>query len=110
MEVKAFGIEVCNLAPGEFATDIASRRYYTPLSPSSPYAEVYGRTIDLVNQHVNSGDDPILVAREIERIMNTPQPKIHYKVGPFLSKFSIVLKRILPDKRYEKMLMKHYRL
>ncbi|RZJ72939.1 SDR family oxidoreductase [Flavobacterium sp.] len=110
MEVKGFGIEVCNLAPGEFATDIASRRYYTPLSPSSAYAEVYGRTIELVNQHVNSGDDPIVVAYEVEKIINTTKPKIHYKVGPFLSKFSIVLKRILPDKTYEKMLMKHYKL
>lgn len=110
MEVKAFGIEVCNLAPGEFATDIASRRYYTPLSPASPYAEVYRRTIDLVNRHVDSGDDPIVVAHEIEKIINTARPNVHYKVGPFLSKFSIVLKRILPDKRYEKMLMKHYKL
>lgn len=110
MEVKPFGIEVCNLAPGEFATDIASRRYYTPLSLTSAYAETYGRTIELVNEHVSSGDDPVVVAHEIERIMHTAKPKIHYKVGPFLSKFSIVLKRILPDKQYEKMLMKHYKL
>ncbi|MBD3581184.1 SDR family oxidoreductase [Flavobacterium selenitireducens] len=110
MEVRPFGIKVCNLAPGEFATDIASRRYYTELSPASAYAEVYGRTLELINQQVSGGDDPVMVAYEIEKIINTPDPKIHYKVGPFLSKFSIVLKRILPDKTYEKMLMKHYRL
>ena len=33
-----------------------------------------------------------------------------YKVGTFMQKFSIVLKRILPDKVYEKLLMNHYKL
>ncbi|MGE4347993.1 MAG: short-chain dehydrogenase/reductase, partial [Flavobacteriaceae bacterium] len=42
--------------------------------------------------------------------INTEKPKIHYKVGMPLQKFSIVLKRILPDKMYEKMLMNHYKL
>ncbi|MDP5001565.1 MAG: short-chain dehydrogenase/reductase, partial [Flavobacterium sp.] len=37
-------------------------------------------------------------------------PKVHYKVGAFMQKFSIVLKRILPDTVYEKMLMNHYKL
>jgi hypothetical protein len=43
-------------------------------------------------------------------IIQNPDPKIHYKVGVFMQKFSIVLKRILPDKVYEKMLMNHYKL
>lgn len=110
MEVKPFGIEVCNLAPGEFATDIASRRYNTALQPDSAYAETYGRTVALVNQHVSGGNDPIMVAHTIEKIMETRQPAVHYKVGPFLSRFSIVLKRLLPDRMYERMLMKHYQL
>ncbi|MFK7749266.1 MAG: short-chain dehydrogenase/reductase, partial [Kordia sp.] len=44
------------------------------------------------------------------KIIETKKPKIHYKVGAFMQKFSIVLKRILPDKVYEKMLMNHYKL
>lgn len=110
MEVKPFGIEVCNLAPGEFATDIASRRYTTELRPDSAYSEPYGRIIDTINGHVSGGNDPVLIAHAVEKIMATHKPKIHYKVGPFLSKFSIVLKRALPDKMYEKMLMNHYKL
>ena len=37
MEVAQFGIEVCTLAPGDYATDIASRRYYQPNKKGSPY-------------------------------------------------------------------------
>jgi hypothetical protein len=50
------------------------------------------------------------MAEAIFAIIETPSPKIHYKVGSFLQKFSIVLKRILSDKQYEKMLMNHYKL
>ncbi|RZJ63340.1 MAG: SDR family oxidoreductase [Flavobacterium sp.] len=110
MEVKSFGIEVCNLAPGEFATDIAAHRYHVELSPASAYASTYGKTIDLINSQVSAGDDPIKLAEAVHKIITTEKPKIHYKVGPALSLFSIVLKRILPDKMYERMLMNHYKL
>jgi hypothetical protein len=50
------------------------------------------------------------MAKAIYKIIHTSNPKIHYKVGAFMQKFSIVLKRILPDKVYEKMLMNHYKL
>ena len=38
------------------------------------------------------------MAEAIYKIIETKNPKIHYKVGAFMQKFSIVLKRILPDK------------
>ena len=63
-----------------------------------------------MNSHVDSGDDPTLMAKAIYKIINTRKPKTHYKVGAFMQKFSIVLKRILPDKVYEKLLMNHYKL
>jgi hypothetical protein len=46
----------------------------------------------------------------IHQIINDKNPKLHYKVGAFMQKFSIVLKRILPDRIYERMLMNHYKL
>ncbi len=110
MEVKSFGIEVCNVAPGDFATNIASGRYHTPVFEDSPYKETYQQNLDLMNAHVDSGGDPIQMARTIYKIMNTQKPKIHYKVGDFMQKFSIVLKRILPDKAYERMLMNHFKM
>ncbi len=110
MEVKNFGIEVSNVAPGDFATNIASGRYHTPVFENSPYKKVYQENLDLMNAHVDSGGDPIEMAKAIYKVMNTSKPKIHYKVGDFMQKFSIVLKKILPDKIYEKLLMNHYKL
>jgi len=110
MEVKSFGIEVTNVAPGDFATNIASGRYHTPVFEDSPYKETYQQSLDLMDAHVDGGSDPIQMATAIYKIINTSKPKIHYKVGDFMQKFSIVLKRILPDKVYEKMLMKHFKM
>lgn len=109
MEVKPFGIEITNVAPGEFATNIAAHRYHVPVATNSAYSN-YERTVYVINSQVGGGDDPIKMGEAIFKIINTPKPKVHYKIGPFMSRFSIVLKRVLPDKMYEKMLMKHYKL
>src|SRR5690606_12801781 len=37
MEVKGFGVEITNIAPGDFATNIAAGRYHAPLKPESAY-------------------------------------------------------------------------
>ena len=110
MEVKSFGIKVTNVAPGDFATNIASGRYHTPVFEDSPYKENYQSNLNLMDSHVDSGSDPIEMAKEIYKIINTSNPKVHYKVGDFLQKFSIILKKVLPDTIYEKMLMNHYKL
>jgi len=110
MEVKNFGIEVTNVAPGDFATNIATSRYHTPVFDSSPYKKDYQKNLDLMDAHVDSGGDPVEMAKAIFKIIHDSHPRIHYKVGGFMEKFSIVLKRILPDTIYEKILMNHFKL
>lgn len=110
MEVRKFGIQITNVAPGDYDTDIASRRFHTKLDKNSPYHKEYGTSLDLMNNHVNNGADPKEVALLIEKIINSKNIKIHYKVGAFMQKFSVVLKQILPDKIFEKLLLNHYKL
>ena len=110
MELKPFGINITNVAPGDFATNIASGRFHAPVIKDSAYEVSYGATLKMMDEQVNSGNNPIEMAQAILNIIQTENPKIHYKVGSFIQKFSIVLKRILPDKVYEKMLMNHYKL
>jgi len=90
MELKPFNINMTNVAPGDFATNIAAGRYHAPVVQGSPYEKQYGDNLKLIDDHVDAGK--------------------HYKVGAFMQKFSIVLKRILPDKMYEKLLMNHYKI
>jgi NAD(P)-dependent dehydrogenase (short-subunit alcohol dehydrogenase family) len=110
MEVKSFGIQITNVAPGDFATNIAAGRFHAPLIQGSAYEKVYGTVLKTMDDHVDSGNNPNEMAEAVYQIIQKTNPKIHYKVGAFMQKFSIVLKRILPDKVYEKMLMNHYKL
>ncbi|WP_298883537.1 SDR family oxidoreductase [uncultured Polaribacter sp.] len=110
MEVKNFGINVVNVAPGDFATNIAAGRYHTPVFENSAYKKNYQMNLDLMDAHVDGGMDPLEMAKGVYKVINSKNPKIHYKVGGFMEKFSIVLKRILPDRVYEKLLMNHYKL
>ncbi|WP_276392629.1 SDR family oxidoreductase [Eudoraea chungangensis] len=110
MECKDFGVKVTNVAPGDFATNIASGRYHAPVIKDSAYEQPYKKTLELIDDHVDEGEDPILVAKKIYRIINTRKPKVHYAVGNALQKFSLFLKNVLPDKVYERLLLKHYKL
>jgi len=110
MEVKSFGIEITNVAPGDFATNIAAGRYHAPVIKDSAYEKVYGDVLATMNNHVDAGSNPNEMAKAVYKIIQTKKPNVHYKVGAFMQKFSIVLKRALPDKMYEKMLMNHYKL
>ena len=107
MELKKFNIRVVNVAPGDFKTDIASRRIDTKLNKMSFYNTDYKESIQSANKHVNEADDPEIIAILIYKIIISKSPKIHYKVGTFIQKFSIILKMLLPDKLFEKILLKY---
>ncbi|NNE03793.1 MAG: SDR family oxidoreductase [Eudoraea sp.] len=110
LETQAFGVHMTTLAPGDFATNIASGRYHAPVLEKSPYGTAYQNTLELIDAHVKEAADPIEVAKNVLKIMEASSPRVHYTVGSFMQKFSIVLKKILPSKVYENLLRKHYKL
>ena len=64
-----------------------------------------------MNEDVEEGGiDPSKVSKLILRIINKNNPKIHYVVGKPLQKFSIILKKLLPDLVFEKILNKFNKL
>ncbi len=109
-EVREFGVKISTLAPGDFKTNIAAGRYHAPLHPDSPYREPYGSTLKMIDEHVDQAGDPVLVAHKVVRILRDPSPAVHYKVGSFMQRFSVLLKRFLPAKLYERLLRNHYKL
>ncbi len=110
MEVAQFDIEVCTLAPGDYVTDIASRRYYEPNKKGSPYEQLYQESLATMDEHVDTGNDPIEIALAVADILAKKRLKPHYAVGPFMQKLSLTLKRLLPQKVFERLLKNHYNL
>ena len=110
MELKEFNIKMANLAPGDFATNIAQGRYHAPLKEGSAYYKNYKLSLDLMDEDVDQGEDPIKLAQAVYSIINRSSPKVNYKSGAFLQCFSVTLKHILPQKLFENILLKHYKL
>ena len=110
MEVKRFGIDVVTLAPGDYSTDIAERRIYTPLKQDSPYYDVYKLSLETIDHHVVKGADPNDFARMVHKIISSKKRKVHYQSGTFLQKLSIFFKRVLPDTVFEKIIINHYKV
>ncbi|MDG1064088.1 MAG: SDR family oxidoreductase [Flavobacteriaceae bacterium] len=110
MELAPFNVQLTAVAPGDFATNIAESRFHTPAAKASPYHDDFQKTLRLMDDHVHKAKNPQPMADMVLKIINTSQPKPHYRVGTWLQKFSIVLKMILPQKVYERLIMRHYNL
>ena len=107
MELKSFNINVVNIAPGDFKTDIISRRIKPSIDKNSVYFDDYQNSIKKANNHVNNASSPKIIAELVYKIILSKNPKIHYRVGKFIQKFSIVLKKFLPEKIFEKLLIRY---
>jgi glycerol-3-phosphate dehydrogenase len=90
---KQFGIQITNVAPGDFATNIAMGRYHAPILKGSAYETVYSMVLNEMNNHVDSGSNPNEMGDAIYKIINESSAKVHYKVGGSMQKFSIVFNR-----------------
>ena len=106
IELKKHNINIVNIAPGDYKTEIASNRV-DRVDPNSPYFKEYKKVIDNVNGKMQHGRDPIEVAELVSKIINKKNPKINYLVGGFLEK-KITLKSLFPDKIFQKIIMKLY--
>lgn len=109
METEQFGICFCSLAPGDVATDIASRRFHTPAIEGSPY-EQYAKALPHMNEDVAKGLPAEALAHSIYHLIEKKAPKVHYIKGKALERLSILLKKILPSKCFERLLKGHYQL
>ncbi|MFI4980614.1 MAG: SDR family oxidoreductase [Nevskiales bacterium] len=110
MEVRPFGVRVALIEPGDFRTGFtAQRRKVHAAQGSNAYTARFGKALATMERDENSGADPIAVARLLERLINTRSPRPRYKVGGFFQKLSVgPLRKILPQKLFEYLLMSSY--
>jgi NADP-dependent 3-hydroxy acid dehydrogenase YdfG len=110
MEVKKFGIQVCTVQPGGIQTDINKNRMTSPLPENSPYYESFRRCYEIVNASVSQGYPLSPFGPFMERIIEAQYLKGVYRVGKLSEKLSVVLKRLLPNRLFEDILLGHYKI
>ena len=80
IELKKYNVNVVNIAPGDYKTEILNNRRDSDNPSYSPYFQEY------------------------KKIIKEKKPKINYLVGGFLEK-KITLKSLLPDKLFQKIII-----
>ena len=105
MELNALGIKVVLVEPGAFQTDIWTRGAVMgeqATKETSPNIQRSLRMRSAIEKIPKA--DPIVVARLIVSIAQNPNPKLRYLVGRD-AKMQLALKRILPWKWHEKLVV-----
>jgi NAD(P)-dependent dehydrogenase (short-subunit alcohol dehydrogenase family) len=104
LEVNALGIKVVLIEPGAYLTEIWTRGAVMgqkATQETSPNIQRILRMRDRIQALPKR--DPIEVARLITSIAQDPNPKLRYVVGRD-AKIQLAMKRILPWKRFEKVI------
>ncbi len=112
IETHSLGIRVVLVEPGAFDTDIWTRNVTVAegaLDPNSPNKDRSQRFTEFVKGSSKNRRDAREVAQLILRIANNPNPKLRYLIGTD-AKIQIWLKRLMPWRRYERMVAKFVKI
>ena len=110
MEMKPFGISVCMVEPGDFKTRIAQNRLRVDLADNSPYGHISTMVEEVANMQMEKAASPELLGPAIYSIVRKEKPKLRYRVGSFMEKLSVLLKKVLPGRLFEKIILGYYHL
>ncbi|WP_223654281.1 oxidoreductase [Hymenobacter psoromatis] len=106
-EVKQFGIDVIVIEPGGTKTEIAalSSDYLMRVSGNTVYKELANKVNNSFYspETVKCYPEPILVAKLVKQGIEVNTPRTRY-VGGAMMKFTLLLKRFLSDKMFDKMI------
>jgi NAD(P)-dependent dehydrogenase (short-subunit alcohol dehydrogenase family) len=109
-ELAPFGVEACVVQPGGVRTDINRNRIRVELAEGSPYRESFAHTYRLIDESVDTGLPVAAFGALLERILAAPHLDRVYRLGKPIEKLSVLLKRLLPARTFDKMIGKHYGL
>ena len=111
MEVRAFGIHVSMVEPGDFATGFtAKRRMVRASGPSSAYDERCGAAIGRMAEDEARNADIGPVVRKVIAVVESEKPRLRYPVANRLQRAVVALRPALPASWFESLMMDNYRI
>ena len=109
-EVHSLGIKVVIVEPGDHDTDQAAHRIIVKDAYTEPdYSTRFKSTMDVIYKDETSGNDPHKLAVRILRIIRSKRPRLRYTIGPTSNVLGIFLKRFIPGRWFEKIIIAVYK-
>lgn len=110
MELIPFGIQVCNINPGDFKTSFVKNRKYPDII-NKDYIVNYNKFMKIYEEEEINGENPILIAKLVDKLINkTKNVSVRYVIGKRLQILGVLLKRLLGANIFEKILIKIWKV
>jgi short-subunit dehydrogenase len=104
-ELRSSNIKIVLVEPGDFKTSFTEKR---EIPKNAKLSAAFRNTLKIIENDENNGQDPILIGKLLYKIINKSNPRLRYTVGAFDQKLAALLKRILPNRLFDWIIMKHY--
>ena len=110
LELRRFNVNVTVINPGDFSTGFTSQRGKVCCPEALAAYPGYSRSMQSIEHDENTGLKPDLLARRISHIILKKHPRNRYIIATPIQKASVLLKRILPSRWFDRILGSYYRL
>lgn len=98
-------------SPVVLITGFTRNRIKTTASGQNPaYAASFSRALAVMEKDERQGPSPEKIAHLVERIINHPAPRLRYTAGTMSQRGGALLKRVLPSRLFEWLMMATYKL
>ena len=95
-EVRSFGIKVALVEPGDTKTGFTDSRVISTASDeNSAYAGFFRKSLNVMIRDEKNGPDPVVVAREVCRVIKRRNPPVRVVVG-LKYKIFVFIVRVIP--------------
>jgi NAD(P)-dependent dehydrogenase (short-subunit alcohol dehydrogenase family) len=101
-ETRRLGIRVVLVEPGDFRTNFPAARRMTHASATNDaYRQVLERIRAAQERDEANGPNPESIARLVEKILRSPNPRLRYTAGWASQRIVVPCKRLLPQRLFE---------
>src|SRR5213596_2799210 len=106
-EVRRFGVRALLVEPAQTKTNIRGNSKFAKVA-LDVYADERKRLTDVVQQSIEHGDDPRIVAEAVYQALTAKSPRLRYPVGKGIV-FSL-MRRFVPAGMFDKSFRKQFQL
>ncbi|MCD6336775.1 MAG: SDR family NAD(P)-dependent oxidoreductase [Candidatus Marinimicrobia bacterium] len=104
-EFVSRSIRVCMIEPGDFKTGFTANRENIKNDKG-----LLDKSRKIIEHDEQNGQPPIKIAKLIAKIILMKKPKLRYAIGAFDQKLSIFLKKILPNRWFDAIIIGYYKV
>lgn len=111
LEVLPFGVRVVLVEPGDFNTPFSANRQFAAASQQeTAYRDLFQKALRVSERNESNAPSAAAVARLVERIIESPSPRLRYSVGPLFERLTPLLKLVLPSRLTDWLTLNYFDL